>query len=82
MDKESGASKAAHMEHLHRSFGVPYAEISFVDDKVNHLDSVAALGVRCGLATWGYNGPREATRARDRGYLLLSLADVEARLFG
>jgi hypothetical protein len=55
--------------------------MTFVDDKVNHLDAVAALGVRCGLASWGYNGEREVALARARGYLVLGLEDAEAQLF-
>jgi hypothetical protein len=54
----------------------------FVDDKVNHLDDVAGLGVHCALAGWGYNGPREAAEAAARGYPVLSLAEAEAGLFG
>ncbi len=81
LDKETGVSKAAHLLHLQRRLGIPFAEITFVDDKTNHLDSVAGLGVRCGLATWGYNGPREVAWARAQGYLVLSLDDVEARLY-
>jgi hypothetical protein len=57
------------------------AEMTFVDDKVNHLDSVAPLGVRCALATWGYNGAREQERAIRRKYLMLTLENVESRLF-
>ena len=53
----------------------------FVDDKVNHLDAVAPLGVRCALAAWGYNGPREHLLAGEREYLVCRLEDVEARLF-
>jgi phosphoglycolate phosphatase-like HAD superfamily hydrolase len=82
LDKEIGVSKTAHLEHLARARGVDYAEITFVDDKVNHLDSVAPLGVRCALATWGYNGPREHAQARAQGYLVCTLADAEAQLFG
>jgi phosphoglycolate phosphatase-like HAD superfamily hydrolase len=81
LDKETGANKAAHLESLHRSTGTVYPEITFIDDKVNHLDSVAALGVSCGLAAWGYNGPREIALARQRGYLVLELHDVEEWLF-
>ena len=81
LDKETGVSKRAHLEHLHRGFGVSYTETTFVDDKVNHLDAVAPLGVRCGLAAWGYNGEREVALARARGYLVLGLDDVEAQLF-
>ena len=51
--------------------------MSFVDDKVNHLDAVSPLGVRCFLAGWGYNGPREHRLARERGYGICSLGDFE-----
>jgi phosphoglycolate phosphatase-like HAD superfamily hydrolase len=81
LDKETGITKRAHLEHLARTRGVDCAEMTFVDDKVNHLDAVAPLGVRCALATWGYNGPREHALARARGYLLCTLADAESQLF-
>jgi phosphoglycolate phosphatase-like HAD superfamily hydrolase len=81
MDKETGRSKAAHLQHLQRELGVPFAELTFVDDKVNHLDAVAPLGVRCVLAGWGYNGPREHDLADERGYLVCSLRNAEERLF-
>ena len=55
--------------------------MTFVDDKVNHLDSVAPLGVRCGLATWGYNSAREHELAIRRKYVMLTLENVESRLF-
>jgi hypothetical protein len=82
LDKETGITKAAHLEHLHRTLGLPFSELTFIDDKVSHLDAVARLGVRCALAAWGYNGPREHRLARERGYLVCSLEDAEARLFG
>jgi phosphoglycolate phosphatase-like HAD superfamily hydrolase len=82
LDKETGVAKTAHLEHLSRAFGVDYPEMTFVDDKVNHLDAVAALGVRCALAAWGYNGPREHALARAHGYRVCTLADAESQLFG
>ena len=82
LDKETGVSKRAHLEHLERELGVAFGEITFLEDKLNHLESVAPLGVRCALAAWGYNGPREHARARELGYLVCGLDDVEARLFG
>lgn len=81
LDKETGVSKAAHLEHLQRVVGVPYTEMTFVDDKLNHLEAVAPLGVRCALAAWGYNGPREQEAARERGFLVCDLGDVEGKLF-
>ena len=82
LDKETGVNKAAHLERLQDHLGCKFSEITFIDDKVNHLDSVASLGVRCVLASWGYNGEREIAVARSRGYLVCTLADVEAQLFG
>lgn len=82
LDKETAVHKRVHLTRLAERLGLPFPEITFVDDKVNHLDDVAGLGVRCALAAWGQNGPREHALARARGHLVLSLADVEAQLFG
>ncbi len=82
LDKEAGVSKVAHFEHLRARFDFEYSEMTFLDDKVNHLDAVAPLGVRCALATWGYNSPREHDLAEQRGYLLCTLDDAERQLFG
>jgi phosphoglycolate phosphatase-like HAD superfamily hydrolase len=82
LDKETGVHKDSHLRQLHRALGVGYSEMMFIDDKVNHLETVAELGVRCALASWGYNGEREVTLARDRGYLICTLEDVETQLFG
>jgi phosphoglycolate phosphatase-like HAD superfamily hydrolase len=81
-DKETGRSKTAHLRHLQASLGIPFEELTFVDDKVNHLDAVAPLGVQCVLAAWGYNGSREHQLARTRGYVVCSLEDAERLLFG
>jgi len=82
LDKETGVSKVAHLLHLRERFGFEFLDITFVDDKLNHLDSVASLRVRCALATWGYNGAREVELAQSRGYLVCTLENVEAQLFG
>jgi len=82
LDKETGADKSAHLAELREALGVDYPEMTFVDDKVNHLDAVAPTGARCALATWGYNGPREARLARERSYLVCDLEHLEEQLFG
>jgi phosphoglycolate phosphatase-like HAD superfamily hydrolase len=82
LDKETGVSKRAHLELLQRRLKVPFHAITFIDDKVSHLDQAAALGVRCGLAAWGYNGRREWDAALRTGHLVLRLGDLEAQLFG
>jgi len=81
LDKETGTTKVAHHEQLARRTGVAFEAITFVDDKVNHLDAVGRLGVRCVLAAWGYNGPRERRLAREHGHRVCSLADFERRVF-
>ncbi|MCZ6783413.1 MAG: hypothetical protein O7G30_08900 [Proteobacteria bacterium] len=81
LDKEAGVSKRAHLEHLVTRLAVAPEALTFVDDKVNHLEEVADLGVRCALAAWGYNGEREQRTARERGFLVCDLAHVEKQLF-
>jgi phosphoglycolate phosphatase-like HAD superfamily hydrolase len=73
LDKEVGRDKRRHIELIRERCGVAFDEICFVDDKVNHLTGVAELGVRCVLASWGYNGPRERKLAAERGFEVCSL---------
>ena len=82
LDKETGASKRAHLQKLAADHRLPFPELTFVDDKVNHLDDVATLGVVCALASWGYNGARELRLAEARGHAVLQLERLEAQLFG
>jgi len=82
LDKETGVHKDAHLRRLHERLGVAYDEMVFVDDKVNHLDRVAELGVCCALAAWGYNGEREVELAHQRGYRVCTLENAEEQLFG
>lgn len=81
LDKETGVSKVAHLQHLHQQLNLKYAQMTFIDDKVNHLDTVAPLGVRCVLAKWGYNSQREHQLACQKGYLVCGIEDVEEILF-
>lgn len=81
LDKETGESKRAHLTVLQERTGIAFEQIGFMDDKVNHLEDVALLGVRCALAGWGYNGEREHVRARECGFAVCSLGDVEHVLF-
>jgi phosphoglycolate phosphatase-like HAD superfamily hydrolase len=81
LDKQTGVAKTTHLAELRTRCAVEFKQITFVDDKVSHLDGAAALGVRCGLATWGYNGPREMQQAQARGHLVCGLRDAEQKLF-
>ena len=80
-DKEVGVRKRAHLERIREKFGCAFEQLRFVDDKLNHLEDVASLGVECVLASWGYNGPREEAGARAAGFEVATLADAEALLF-
>lgn len=81
LDKETGVSKRAHLQILEARLGVPASELTFVDDKLNHLEAVAPLGVRGVLAAWGYNGPREQAQARARGFAVATAESCESVLF-
>ena len=81
LDKETSASKREHVRRIAERAGAPLSEVTFVDDKVNHLEDVAGIGARCVLAAWGYNGGRERRIAEARGFLVCELADFEALVF-
>jgi phosphoglycolate phosphatase-like HAD superfamily hydrolase len=80
-DKELGRDKRAHLLAVQERFGPHRCEITFVDDKVNHLESAVSLGVRGVLAAWGYNGIRERELAAVRGYRVCNLDEFEEVLF-
>jgi phosphoglycolate phosphatase-like HAD superfamily hydrolase len=81
LDKDTGVHKTAHLTELARRLDLPAAAITFVDDKVNHLQKVAGLGVRGVLAGWGYNTPREHRIAREGGFEVATAETAEAILF-
>ncbi len=81
-DKSHGREKASHLRALADTTGQRFPDITFVDDKLNHLEAVAPLGVRCVLASWGYNSEREIEAARERGFAVASLADAREVLPG
>lgn len=82
LDKETGVSKIAHLTALHERTGAPFEEITFVDDKLNHLETVAPLGVRPVLAGWGFNTPREHSLAEEKGIPVANFDDLERVLYG
>lgn len=78
LDKEISPHKRDHLIHLHNQSGLPFRQIRFIDDKVLHLIDVADLGVRCYLATWGFNTPREHRIAESHGFTLLKLDNLSS----
>jgi phosphoglycolate phosphatase-like HAD superfamily hydrolase len=81
LDKETGVEKAHHLRALQERTGAEYSDITFVDDKVNHLVGAAELGVRPVLAGWGFNSDREHELARSLGYEVAELSTVDEVLF-
>jgi phosphoglycolate phosphatase-like HAD superfamily hydrolase len=77
LDKDIGVHKTEHLRILATRLGVNFANITFVDDKVNHLRRVAELGVHPVLAGWGYNTEREHELARGLGIRVATLDDAE-----
>lgn len=82
LDKETGVSKTAHLTALRDRLGAAFPDITFVDDKLNHLVAVAPLGVRPVLAAWGFNTPREHELAAEKGFPVANITDVERVLYG
>ena len=81
LDKETGVEKTHHLRALHECTGADFNDITFVDDKVNHLVKVAALGVRPVLAGWGFNTDREHELARELGFEVADLGTADDVLF-
>ncbi len=82
LDKETGVVKTAHLKTLADRIGCETTRITFVDDKLNHLQATAPLGVRGVLAGWGHNTAREHDAARHAGFPVATLETAEAVLFG
>lgn len=82
LDKKAGLHKTSHLSQLADRLQVSFPEITFVDDKVNHLERVAPLGVRPVLAGWGLNTPREHARATTLGFPVARLDELDPVLLG
>jgi phosphoglycolate phosphatase-like HAD superfamily hydrolase len=82
LDKETAVKKRKHLREIAARTESKLSDITFVDDKVNHLESVSDLGVRPTLAAWGYNTKREHQRALDLGYDVVTLETAATALFG
>ncbi|MCP4895727.1 MAG: hypothetical protein GY906_02035 [bacterium] len=82
LDKDTAIEKQVHLSLIAERTGADMHRITFVDDKVNHLEGVQHLGVRLVLASWGYNTSREVARAEELGFAVATLDTAEPTLFG
>ncbi|MEA2063000.1 MAG: HAD hydrolase-like protein [Gemmatimonadota bacterium] len=76
LDKSMGASKRAHLTELSERCGIPYENITFIDDKVAHLIDCAPLGIHPLLAGWGYNSDQERELACKHSIKVLELEEL------
>jgi phosphoglycolate phosphatase-like HAD superfamily hydrolase len=81
LDKETGVEKTHHLRVLHERTESEFEDITFVDDKVNHLVRVAELGVRPVLAGWGFNTEREHELTHQLGFEVADLESADEVLF-
>jgi len=82
LDKETGVEKTVHLRELQQRTGTPFDHITFIDDKLNHLETVAGLGVRGVLAGWGFNTEREHDAARRLGFEVAHLDTLDTLFKG
>jgi len=81
-DKETGVRKTAHLIRLCEDIRVVPGQVTFVDDKLNHLLNTSSLGVRGVLAAWGHNTAREHAKAERLGFPVATEETAEQLLFG
>jgi phosphoglycolate phosphatase-like HAD superfamily hydrolase len=81
LDKETGVEKTHHLRALRERTGAEFSDVTFVDDKINHLLRVAELGVRPVLAGWGFNTRREHDLSRQFGIEIAELSTLDEVLF-
>jgi len=73
IDNTVGADKQDHMRQIKNIKRVKYQDIFLVDDILTNLLRVKHLGIRCYLATWGYNDEEQRKEAKRKGIELVNL---------
>ena len=71
-DSTLSSNKIKHLEYIKNKLKVNFDEIYFVDDQVKHFSRLLKLGVKCYLATWGYNNEPQRQEAKKLGVVLLT----------
>ncbi|MCH8003112.1 MAG: hypothetical protein IH934_00635 [Nanoarchaeota archaeon] len=70
-DSTLSSNKIEHLEYIKNKLKADFDQIYFVDDQVKHFPKLMALGVKCYLATWGYNNEQQIKEAKEHGVTLL-----------
>ena len=71
-DSTLSTNKIEHLEYLKNKLNVNFEDIHFVDDQVKHFPKLLELGIKCYLATWGYNNEQQQEEAKKLGVVMLN----------
>lgn len=72
VDKNFAKDKIKQLTKIKEDNNVNFEDIYFIDDQVDHLIKVKPLGVKCFLATWGYNNKEQQEQAKKAGIILIN----------
>jgi len=71
-DSTISTNKKNQLEHIKNELKINFNEIHFIDDQAGHFPKLLELGVKCYLATWGYNTKEQQAQARKLGVVMLN----------
>jgi len=74
-DPTISVDKKKQLEYTKNELKVNYDDIHFVDDQVKHFPKLIPLGIKCYIATWGYNNEEQQQEARTQGVQFLKQED-------
>ena len=71
-DSKVSIDKKKQLKRIKNKLKVNFDEIHFVDDQVRHFSKLIPLGIKCYLATWGYNNEEQQEEAKKQGAIFLN----------
>lgn len=73
---EKTLAKNGHLAQVQELTSTSLERIHFLDDQISHLKAAGELGVKCYLASWGYNTPKQWDEAKTIGIEVLQEKDL------
>lgn len=70
-DSKVSSDKKIQLAYIKNKLNTDFSQIHFVDDQVRHFPELLKLGVKCYLATWGYNNKEQRKEAKKQGAIFL-----------
>jgi len=80
LDKTYGIDKTKKIKIIKDRYNINFEDIHFLDDQVSFFKPLIQLGVKCFLATWGYNNKEQQEEAKKLGVELISLDDFYEKI--